>query len=213
MINFHYEGYRSTDLKTIRDFIRNNPLAMIVTHHNQDWGCSMVPMVFDDTEGVYIGHCDANNRQFHGSTVFDCYVVFSGGNCYIPSEAYLTKQLPTWNYTSVNGEGELEIIEDPSEKYAALKLLSQEMSVKHRRFDLAEHQNKVDSLMNGIVALKLNLKNIEGRFKLSQDKHQDDVDSALDHFAATATKNFNTEYAKLLIASTMGKTGGTCENL
>lgn len=202
MINFHYGIYRSTDLETIREFTRIYPLAMIITHHNQEWACSMIPLSYDETNDVYVGHCDVNNPQFKKSKRFDCYVVFTGGNCYIPPEAYVTNQLPTWNYTSVNGEGVIEVIDDYSEKYSALKLLVQEMRGHYNGFNLDDNKKRVESLIDGIIALKVKLKAIEGRYKLSQDKSKDDVNSALKYFASSVATSFDTELAKVLIAST-----------
>jgi predicted FMN-binding regulatory protein PaiB len=76
------------------------------------------------------------------------------------------------------------------------------MRGSYKGFNLDDCQKKVESLIDGIIALKIKLKAIEGRFKLSQDKSKDDVNSALKYFASSVATSFDTDLAKVLIAST-----------
>jgi transcriptional regulator len=106
----------------------------------------------------------------------EALAIFHGPHAYVSPRYYATApHVPTWNYATVHAYGTPHVIDEPSE---VLRLL-RESTAKYESGaaspwspELAPDQ--VARLMSGIVAFELRLTRLEGQFKLSQNRSEED---------------------------------------
>ena len=99
--------------------------------------------------------------------------IFHGPHAYVSPSWYEhpERMVPTWNYAAVHAHGALELIDDAVETRRVLDALVQRF--EHARdapwqFRMAERQR--DAMVGAIVAFRMRIKRIEGKFKLSQNR-------------------------------------------
>lgn len=144
-----------------------------------------LPLVVLDegTYGILEGHFAKANPHWKGLTGRETLVVFSGAHSYVSPSLYVERQsVPTWNYIAVHAYGKLRIIGDPeaqsaadfSEKDALVKRLIavHEPAYAAQWTELAESYRA--GMLRGIVGFRIEIERIEGKFKLSQNRPEQD---------------------------------------
>lgn len=181
---FHYPRYRSDDTQLIQLFIQRFPLALVTTFADGKWQGSHIPLFRSkENSNELFGHVDASNEQFNVAADQSVYVVFSGPNVYIPPEAYKSKQLPTWNYLCVHVTGTLSVDNDPDRNFKLLQETAFRLQGTPSEFRVSGTDQRVQKWIGSIRGLRLKIEEIEGRFKLSQDKNADDQIAAAHYFS------------------------------
>ena len=121
-----------------------------------------------------LGHLDANNPA--AAWVGDgraAVAVFHGRSAYISPDDYHSRQLPTYNYEQVHVHGTLERVTDPARVTADLHALVVAMEGPDG-WRLRDDDARVPALLPHVVAFRLHVERVDGRYKLSQDKRADD---------------------------------------
>lgn len=183
-MTFHYKQYLNNDIKLIQSFIKFFPLALITSCVDGKWQSSHIPLFWsNDSPNELFGHTDASNPQFNVETDLPAYVVFSGPNVYIPPEAYASHQLPTWNYLYAHIKGKFLIENDPDRNIEILRDTALRLKGTPSEFSVEETDHRIKKWIGSIRGLRLRIDEIEGRFKLSQDKSLKDVVAAANYFS------------------------------
>jgi transcriptional regulator len=200
---FHYPCYRSTDLSAIRAFVERFALATITTRDHGRWACSQVPLFMEDDGRSLFGHVDAANPQFEANAC-DAYVVFQGPDAYIPPEAYVNRQLPTWNYVSVHAQGRLFVGADRARSLEVIRATARRLARGPAAFEVRDDDVRISRWIGAVKTVRIQLDTIEGRFKLSQDKAAEDVASAARHFVQCVREAVDTQLLSSLARATIG---------
>lgn len=175
---FHYTEYRSTDQGIIDRFIDVFPLAMITSHRDGEFICSHIPL-WRQLDGSLFGHVDGNNSQFKSEQYLSAQIVFMGPSAYIPPQAYVSRQLPTWNYLAVHMQANITVVDAPHQKLEILEQTAKRLSEQASDYQVDERDPRVISNLPHILGLVIQPESTEGRFKLSQDKSSPDSLAAL----------------------------------
>ncbi|QKG64995.1 FMN-binding negative transcriptional regulator [Pseudomonas sp. B14-6] len=175
---FHYPQYRSTDKGLIDRFVDVFPLAMITSHRDGQFLCSHIPL-WRQPDGSLFGHVDGNNSQFKGEKFLSAQIVFMGPSAYIPPQAYVSRQLPTWNYLAVHMQANITVVDAPHQKLEILEKTAKRLSEQPSDYQVDERDPRVISNLPHILGLVIQPENTEGRFKLSQEKSSPDSSAAL----------------------------------
>jgi transcriptional regulator len=191
---FHYIQYRSTDVASIRKLVDRFPLALITTHLAGRWHASHVPLFLSDDSTALLGHVDAANLQFALQEPLDTQVVFSGPDCYVPPEAYVSKQLPTWNYLRVHAQGSLHVTSDPMRNLALIRMAAERLSGAPSAFRVSDADERIARWIGGVRGIRIEIAEIEGRFKLSQDKPAEDVVAAAHYLAQKSCEEVSADW-------------------
>jgi transcriptional regulator len=129
-------------------------------------------VVMDDgPHGVLEGHFARANRHLQALAGRETLVVFSGPHTYVSPSLYDDPlSVPTWNYIAVHAYGALELIEDEPGKDAVLARLMQanEPAFVAQWRGLPESLRR--SMLAEIVAFRIPIARIEGKFKISQNR-------------------------------------------
>ena len=181
---FHYPEFRSTDAAQIAAIIRAFPLALVVSESDGIAHASHLPLIWPDESAHLVGHTDARNPQFRGPGSVEARLFFCGPQSYVPKDAYVTRQLPTWNYVSVHMAARIEVVDAPAAKLQILAQTAALLDGKQAAATFAGQEERVRQLLPHITGLKIHVRHQEARIKLSQDKSLQNQRAALDHLVA-----------------------------
>jgi transcriptional regulator len=144
-----------------------------------------LPLVVHDEgeHGLLEGHFALANPHWKALAGRDVLVVFSGPHSYVSPSLYSSrKSVPTWNYIAIHATGTLDIVEDANGDQAAdfdLKdaLVKNLIAVHEPAY--AEQWGELPiayriSMISGIVGFRIPITKIEGKFKLSQNRPEED---------------------------------------
>ena len=149
-----------------------------------------IPSVLDRAKGRYgtiFGHISAQNGQTRAITAGQrAVVVFRGPHGYV-SPGWLvtpagTHGVPTWNFAVVHATGRMVAIDEPAAKHALLTSLihKYETAIGGTAYDFASlPMNDVLARMKGIQPFSLEFEQLEGKFKLYQERPEADRAAAL----------------------------------
>ena len=178
--------FSEEDKKTLVSFMREYPFASLISYAEDGPIASHLPLEFlaDEREehGVLVGHVARQNphwRSFKSKN--ESLIIFSGPHEYISPSWYKSKSLvPTWNYAAVHAYGHIEVIEEEQRVRDILNLLID-------RFESPRAEpwvNELDpdfmqKLQSSIVAFSFSINRLQGKFKLSQNRSQEDQRASL----------------------------------
>jgi transcriptional regulator len=130
------------------------------------------------------------NNQWKTFNEQEALIIFQGPHAYISPSWYdpAPSNVPTWNMTVVHAYGVPHIIEDHEQVYAMLKRLVDE---NEGGFELPwaiqNSEDYVHRRLTSIVAFEIPITRIEGKFKLSQNRSEEDQQHVVD--ALTKSEN------------------------
>lgn len=136
-----------------------------------------LPLVVKDEgpHGVLEGHFAKANPHWQALAGRETLVVFPGPHSYVSPALYAEElSVPTWNYIAVHAYGKLELCEDDASKEAALSNLieANEPGYLERWRTMPDGYRR--SMLGRIVAFRIAIERIEGKFKISQNRPEQD---------------------------------------
>lgn len=167
--------HQENDLKKIITVIEEFPLAMLVSVLDNKPLVTHIPIIYSHKIQKLVAHIDKYNPQVatlkNGAEVT---VIFKGPDAYISPSIYTTTQLPTWNYIFVHLTGTITLINDPEEAKNTMIAMTQFLEGKEQKYILSPDNKRMDGAVNYIQAFEIEITHWEGKFKLSQDKTEQD---------------------------------------
>lgn len=184
--------FREDDLATLEDVIRAYPFATVVSQLDGRLVASHVPLTLDPTQGgeygtVY-GHLARGNAQwqsFDGTQ--EVLVMFQGPHAYVSASWYEAPAMavPTWNYAVVHAYGVARPVEHAT-LFDHLTHLAQTLEASSERpWSFERSDPRIEQLARGIVGFAVPITRLEGKFKLSQNRSQQDQARVIDHLRAS----------------------------
>jgi len=118
-----------------------------------------------------LGHMARANSQWREAAGQEVLAIFAGPHAYISPQWYeAEKVVPTWNYVAVHAYGTLELIEDPAESEALIRrTVALYESPRPQPWSLDEPREFVERLTSQIVAFRIPIARLEGKWKLNQN--------------------------------------------
>jgi transcriptional regulator len=173
------------------DFIDTYGFAIMVSHENNAPIATHLPLVLDRENEMLTGHFAKANRQWKGIEGQEVLVIFHGPHHYISSSWYETNQsVPTWNYIAVHVYGTVEIMTERDEILASLRQLVDKYEGPGSTYRIdASNEAFVQGLMDGIVAFRLKMNRIEGKWKLSQNHSRERQMRVIEALESIDTEN------------------------
>ena len=171
--------FAETDTQTLQAFMRTHSFDMLVTQHDGVTFANHLPLLLDSSIGAHgalLGHMARHNPQWQDFPGGEVLVVFQGPHAYVSPAWYEPNAMvvPTWNFTAVHAYGKARIL---SESELAKTL--QQLTDEHERslpqpwkFELT--QTMREQMLSAIVGFEVTLTRIEGKFKLSQNRSEQD---------------------------------------
>ena len=189
--------YQVTDEAVISKFIQQNSFATLVSCDQQTPVATHLPLEVVQTANgnkFLRGHVSRANQHwqtFHSSN--DVLAIFSGPHTYVSARWYNHLNVPTWNYMVVHVYGKPRLITEQNELYAMLKQLVD----KYETNTVTDKPYKLETLppeyvkkeMRGIVGFEIKIERCEAKFKLSQNRQQQDYDNVIAELQKSGNSN------------------------
>ena len=173
-------SFAVSDVKTLDSFIERYEFATLTSSSSTGLVASHIPIMLRRSAGkaVLVGHVARANdqwRQFDGNA--EALAIFHGPHAYVSPTWYATAPaVPTWNYAAVHVYGKPLARDEGDFTAAVLRDLVARHEVSRakpwRTEDLA--RDLFEKLAKAIVAFEMPIDRIEGKFKLGQNRSQDD---------------------------------------
>ncbi len=165
-------------------------LATIVVSGPAGLAAAHVPLIYED--GHLRGHI-ARANLVASYAPCDALVICLGPEAYVspnwyPSKAQDGRAVPTWNYTAIHASGPMALMEDPADLRANLEALSDRYEQgRPDRWRVSDAPaDYIAQLIKGIVGIDIEVCNVVGKVKLSQDKPAANFEGVLNALAASA---------------------------
>lgn len=160
---------RNDDPESIKKFIRQNSFGILVSQSNEKIMATHIPLEFSEDESKLITHLSrANPQTKHFMSGAEVLAIFSGPHAYISSSWYDHENVPTWNYIAAHVYGKLRILEG-AEIYQSMN----HFMVKYENRSLENMSTEyISTQLKGVVAIQVEITNIEATYKLSQNRDQ-----------------------------------------
>jgi transcriptional regulator len=174
-----------TRIEVLHQMINTYPLGTLVVLGEEGLVANSIPFLLDSNSspnGVLMGHvAKANPIWQFNQTEVSSLVCFQGAQNYISPSWYVSKQhhsmvVPTWNYVVVQAYGHPRYIHDGHWLYQHLTQLTNQHEANQPLPWKIEDAPKeyIDRLMGAIVGIEIPILNIQGKWKISQNRSVDD---------------------------------------
>lgn len=170
-------AFTETRTELLIEHIERYDFGLLVSHGDAGMIASQVPFLVVRRDGVlYLqGHLARANPQgadLDGNS--EALTIFSGPHAYVSPTWYEAgPAVPTWNYTTVHAYGVARRVAEPDWLRALLHRLTERQEAREpappwRMQDQPERY--LQSMLNGIVGIEIEVSRLEGKFKLSQNR-------------------------------------------
>jgi transcriptional regulator len=184
-------AFAETDVDAIVDCIRAHPLGLLITTGRRDpiadstvpspVVANPVPFHLDaDADGSLrlVAHVARANPVWRDADpAAEALVVFQGPQAYVSPGWYASKPLhgkvvPTWNYAVVQARGPLVVHDDPAWLHALVRRLTDHHEASMRSPWAVDDApaDFVDQMVSAIVGIEIPVREVVGKFKLSQNR-------------------------------------------
>ena len=201
--------FREDDLGVQHALIREHPLGLLVTGGADGPQANLLPFHLDATlseKGTLQVHMAKANRQWQeirdGAPVL---VVFQGSDSYITPSWYATKQetgkvVPTWNYAIVQVRGPVRVVEDAAWLRTQIGAITGEHeSDRPTPWAVGDAPDDfIAAQIKGIVGVEIEIAEIEGKWKVSQNRAAADRTGVIDGLSKADQPHRNDEMAGLV---------------
>lgn len=190
------------DRETALDMIRQNPFGILLHSQDSEVEVSHLPFHLVSESGapdrLFVHMARANNQWrniLHDANVL---VVFRGAHAYISPRWYTNPKdsVPTWNYQAVHVHGHARML-DESELFNYLVESTRVYEGEAWSIEAMDSQALARRL-KAIVGFEIQINRLQAKFKLSQNKHQPDRTTLLEHLQNDASPELN-HMAQLIV--------------
>lgn len=182
----HFQIHDRAELLRV---VREHPLGLLIsTGGNGVILANPVPFLVSEDGTRLLAHIARANLHWRALEANpEALIVFQGGDHYISPSWYAAKResggkvVPTWNYIHIQVRGTMTIREDAEFLRAQITALTnQQESTRHEPWAVTDAPaDYVEGLLRGIVGLELEIREMTGKFKLSQNRPAADLPGIL----------------------------------
>lgn len=179
--------FKETRLEILHGLIRAHSLGLLVCNGPEGPIANPIPFLLDAAEGkrgVLRAHLSKANPAWQvigQQRETPVLAVFQGPQAYVTPSWYETKKqtgkvVPTWNYVIVQVRGRAEIIDDRDWLRNQIEALThQHESGRAAVWQVSDAPERfIEAQMKGIIGLRIEIAEIEGKWKVSQNRPVED---------------------------------------
>ncbi len=200
--------FAAPDRAAIARLLHDHAFATLVTPVQPEPLVTHLPLIgVADCEphGTLLGHFARANPHVKRAEASESIAIFHGPHAYVSPSWYAdpATAVPTWNYVVVHAHGTLELARDASETRAILDVMIHRFEGNREApWELGLDRERLDAMIGAIVGFRIRVRRIDAKFKLSQNRSQEDrarVAAGLDadgYAEAVATAAWMRAYGK-----------------
>ncbi len=168
----HNPAHATTDPDAVRDLVRANPWATIVSANDGDLVASHYPVLLDEAtpELAFLTHVGRPDEEVHGFGDTEVLVIVQGLHGYVSPSWYGPEatRAPTWNFSVAHCHGVPEVVDGERNLATLTRLVERfEREVETPRYLDQEWGREI---AKGTVGLRIPISRFVCKRKLSQDK-------------------------------------------
>ncbi len=176
------------ELKVKKLIDENGFVTILSFPKNEKPFINHLPVIFSphpNEEKVLLGHMAKRNPQWkHFKDNSECTMIVNGPHTYITPNWYKSgRDVPTWNYAIAHLHGKIELVEGFKEQVDILRQLThfyEKPSAAPWEFELPDDLLDESALTAAIISFKFHIESVESKFKLSQNRSNEDQQGVLD---------------------------------
>ena len=187
--------FRESDERVLAEFIDAYAFGTLVTIEQRAPFASHLPFLYDRDVRTLHAHVARGNPQWqHVAAQPDVLVIFQGPHGYVSPTWYAEPGVPTWNYTAVHVYGRARVLDEA----AAIARHVEKLAARFESGSAAPWVPDYDPRrLLGIVGIEVAIGEIQGKFKLSQNRSAEDRTRVAARLEAFGTDE-STALAKLV---------------
>jgi transcriptional regulator len=176
--------FKEDRTEVLHQLIANHPLGTLITMTADGLNANHIPLMVDAGRGMFgtlRGHVARSNTVWQTSEPgVNALVVFQGPEAYIspswyPSKKENDKVVPTWNYAVVHAAGPLVIRDDETWMREFLNSTTDHFEATRNtsapRWKMNDAPEQfLQTMMRAVVGIEIPIANIEGKWKVSQNR-------------------------------------------
>jgi transcriptional regulator len=169
-------AFKQADRDALHALIESFAFATLISPDAEDPTITHLPLLLDrarGANGTLIGHVARGNPQWRKMQERPgVLAIFHGPHAYVsPSWYGVHPSVPTWNYAVVHARGTARVIEDAAALEAIVRRLVETYENSRAvpwRMTLPEDYQR--GMIGGIVGFEIEIAELTGKFKLSQNR-------------------------------------------
>lgn len=182
--------------------IQNHPLGALITMTPDGLDANHLPFELDLERQVLTAHVARANPVWQQcGDGMDVLVIFRGAEHYVspnwyPSKHELHRQVPTWNYEVVHVHGRMTVQDnDKFVRGVVARLTRTHEASEQKPWKMGDSAPEyIDGMLKSIVGIEIDIRRLEGKSKLSQNREDRDRLNA----AAVLSQQGETELAQAM---------------
>lgn len=199
----HFEETRPDELHRL---IREHPLGILVTGHGGLLDANHLPFELElsGERPLLRAHVARNNPVWQEADGEEVLVIFRGEQAYVspnwyPSKHEAHRQVPTWNYQVVHVRGRLKVMDEERFVRGVVGRLTRTHEAGEARpWKMSDSTPEfISGMLASIVGIEVEIEEIIGKSKLSQNKEERDRLGAAERLGQLG----NTELAEAMVKS------------
>lgn len=166
--------------------LREVHVGNLVTVHADGPRATLVPFILEerDDERVLVTHLVRNNPQAREPITGPGMVIIDIADAYVSPSWYATNEalpnVPTWDYLTVHATGEVRF--DMSAEGALRNAVALTARSGEHEVVPSVGEARLRKMSRAIVGVEVVAERLEGKAKMSQNRHPDDIRSLLEAF-------------------------------
>ena len=175
--------FGSASPREVQEIVETYSFATLITHRGDELELSHLPLALEGTlaGGILRGHMARANPQLAQCAAgVAAIAVFQGPHAYVSPRWYEKPGVPTWNYIAVHCHGSIHLEDTTADLERALELMldKYESEDGRRAIDALSADQRARALA-AIQSFSMKIERVEAKFKLSQNKSQQDRDRVI----------------------------------
>jgi transcriptional regulator len=182
---------REPRISVIHEAIERIRFGTLVTVGPDGPIATHLPMFLDpspEPRGTIVGHIARANDQWKKSNLLiSALATFVGPQAYISPSFYETKRVtgkvvPTWQYLAVQARGSIAFIHDRDRLLEIVRAATQTQEAHNEHPWAVEDAplEYVEKMLGAIVGFQIEIKELDGAWKFSQNKNDADLHGVID---------------------------------
>ena len=177
--------YREEETAKLFAFMSAHPFATLVSSDNSKPVANHLPFIVEKRgDAIFlIAHMAKANPQWQGFPGAELLVIFQGPHAYISPSHYEKQQnVPTWNYIAVHACGKAKLLEGMEAQVNVMERSIQAFEEKFYAQWKSLSPEYINNMLKAIVAFEIEISSLKGKFKLSQNKTQNEQQQIIHSF-------------------------------
>jgi len=148
---------------------------------------SHLPLLIEDNgKTIIFGHMAKSNEQWKDfQENKEVLVIFQGPHAYISPSVYEGFAVPTWNYIAIHMYGMAKVVRKEKSKEIISSLTEKYEKAQQSPW----HPEYPERMLDAIVGFEIIVNRIEAKFKLSQNRSEDDRKNIIIELNDSGTEN------------------------